>query len=182
MAMTLYSGVGSGVAPGARAPPPCWIFLESFHKRGTCFVGRIFRARSGRPSPAEPPRGIERAWLREATADLAFGRRMCLELERLISGYILLIFKVLMSCDFHSYQPSRFLLDFPQKHRQSRHPAYTLSSIILASYRPYTTARRVLPASDNSCYGVRRLVQCVPEPHAFRRPTKFQQKSPTSTL
>ena len=172
------------MAPGARAPP-CWIFLESFHKRGTCFVGRIFRARSGRPSLAEPPRGIERAWLREATADLAFGRRMRLELERLISGYILLIFKVFMSCDFHSYQPSRFLLDFPQKHRQSRHPAYNtpLSSIIpVFASRLYTTARHVLPASDNSCYGVRRLVPCVPEPHAFRRSTKFQQKSPTSHI
>ena len=34
----LLSGVGSGVAPGARAPP-CWIGLESFHKRETCFAG-----------------------------------------------------------------------------------------------------------------------------------------------
>ena len=61
------SGVGSGVAPGARAPP-CWIVLESFHKRDTCFAGRTFRAWSGRPSLAvtEPPRGIEKAWLREA--------------------------------------------------------------------------------------------------------------------
>ena len=67
----LYSsGVGSGVAPGARAPPCCTV-LESFHKWETCFAGRIFRAWSGGPSPIEPPRGIERAWLREATADLA---------------------------------------------------------------------------------------------------------------
>ena len=43
------TGVGSGVAPGARAPP-CWIVLESFHKRETCFAGRIFRAWSGGPS------------------------------------------------------------------------------------------------------------------------------------
>ena len=75
------SGVGSGVAPGARALP-CWIVLESFHKRETCFAGRIFRAWSGRPSLAvtEPPRGIEKAWLREALAERAFGRRMRLEL------------------------------------------------------------------------------------------------------
>ena len=56
--------------PGARASP-CWIGLESFHKRETCFAGRIFRAWSGGPSFAEPQRGIERAWLREATAELA---------------------------------------------------------------------------------------------------------------
>ena len=64
----VYSGVGSGVAPGARALP-CWIVLESFHKRETRFAGKIFRAWSGGPSLAEPPRGIERAWLREATTD-----------------------------------------------------------------------------------------------------------------
>ena len=75
------SGVGGGVAPGARAPP-CWIVLERFHKRETCFAGRIFRAWSGGPSPAvtEPPRGIERAWLREGLAERAFGWRMRLEL------------------------------------------------------------------------------------------------------
>ena len=56
------SGVGSGVAPGARAPP-CWIVLESFHKRETCFVGRIFCAWSGGPSLVEPLHAIERAWL-----------------------------------------------------------------------------------------------------------------------
>ena len=39
----IYSGVGSGVAPGARAPP-CWIVLESFHKQKTCFAGRTFHA------------------------------------------------------------------------------------------------------------------------------------------
>ena len=61
----IISGVGSGVAPGARAPP-CWIVLESFHNRETCFAGRIFRAWSGGPSPAESPRGIVRAWLPEA--------------------------------------------------------------------------------------------------------------------
>ena len=37
------------MAPGARAPP-CWIVLESFPKRETCFAGRIFRAWSGGPS------------------------------------------------------------------------------------------------------------------------------------
>ena len=69
------------MAPGARAPP-CWIVLERFHKRKTCFARRIFRAWSGGPSfaVAEPPRGIDRAWLREALAERAFGRRMCLEL------------------------------------------------------------------------------------------------------
>ena len=66
------SGVGSEVAPGARAPP-FWIVLESFHKRETCFAGRLFRAWSGGPSlaVAEPPRGIERAWLREALVERA---------------------------------------------------------------------------------------------------------------
>ena len=54
------------MAPGAR-DPPCWIVLESFHKWET-----------------SPPRGIERAWLREATADLAekaLGLRLRLELR-----------------------------------------------------------------------------------------------------
>ena len=64
------TSVGSGVAPGARAPP-CWIVLESFHKRETCFAGGIFRAWSGGPNLAEPPCGTEKAWFREATADLA---------------------------------------------------------------------------------------------------------------
>ena len=81
------------MAPGARAPPPCWIVLESFHKRETCFAGRTFRAWSGGPSLAEPPRGIEKAWLREDTkTDLAFGRRMRLELCCIV-GIILLILK-----------------------------------------------------------------------------------------
>ena len=65
----LISGVGSGVAPGARAPP-CWIVLESFHKRETCFAGIIFPAWSGGPRLAEPPREIEKAWLREAKASV----------------------------------------------------------------------------------------------------------------
>ena len=58
------------MAPGARAPP-CWIVLESFHKRETCFVERIFRAWSDGPSPTEPPRAIERAWLRRAYGEKA---------------------------------------------------------------------------------------------------------------
>ena len=74
---TQCSGVGSGVAPGARAPP-YWIGLESFHKRKTCFAGRIFRAWSGGPSLAEPQRGIERAWLRQAMAALADKQLNCL--------------------------------------------------------------------------------------------------------
>ena len=87
-----HSGVGSGVAPGARAPP-CWIVLESFHKWKTCFAGRIFLAWSGGPSLSEPPRGIKKAWLHEdTTVDLAFGRRMRLELCCIV-GIILLILK-----------------------------------------------------------------------------------------
>ena len=43
------TGVRSGVAPGVRAPP-CWIVLESFHKRETCFAGGISRAWNGGPS------------------------------------------------------------------------------------------------------------------------------------
>ena len=73
----VYSGVGSRVAQGARAPPPCWIVLESFHKRETCFAGRTFRAWSGGPiyiAFAEPLRAIERAWRN------SFDRRMRLEL------------------------------------------------------------------------------------------------------
>ena len=66
----LHSGVGSGVAPGARAPP-CWIVLESFHKAETCFAGRIFGAWSGRPSLAEPLRALERAWLRGTIVNTA---------------------------------------------------------------------------------------------------------------
>ena len=77
--------------------PPCWIVIESFHKRETCFAGKIFRAWSGGPSLAEPPRGIEKAWLREdTTADLAFGRRMRLELCCIVS----IILLILKSYDF----------------------------------------------------------------------------------
>ena len=86
-----HSGVGSGVAPGARAPP-CWIVLESFHKRETCFAGRIFRPWSGGPSPFEPPCGIERAWLREATAEKVGACAW--------SYVVLYYFEVWMSCDF----------------------------------------------------------------------------------
>ena len=73
----IYSGVGSGVAPGARALP-CWIGLESFHKQKTCFAGRIFRVWNGGPSLVEPPCRIERACLHEATAELADKQFNCL--------------------------------------------------------------------------------------------------------
>ena len=88
------SGVGSGVAPGVRVPP-CWIVLESVHKRETCFAGRIYRAWNGGPSLAQPPRGINRAWLHEVLAKKGFGQCMRLELrcnKRAV--------KVWISCDF----------------------------------------------------------------------------------
>ena len=107
--MHVQSGVqytNCGVAPGARATP-CWIVLESFYKRETCFAGRISCAWNGGPSLAEPPRGTERACLREATADLAekaFGRlELCCNERH--SGYALLI---LRSCDFQ-FKTSHYL-------------------------------------------------------------------------
>ena len=76
------------------------------------------------------------------------------------------------SCCIHSYQPSRFLLDYPAKSLSippSRFYA-PLSSIIPAfASCPHTTAQRVPRASDNGCYGVRGLIQCVPDPHAFSK-------------
>ena len=45
-----YSGIESGVTPGARAPPlPCWIVFESLHMQENCFTGRISRAWNGGP-------------------------------------------------------------------------------------------------------------------------------------
>ena len=65
-------------------PDPCVrVWLRETRKNLPCVE------RQTEPRP-EPPRGIERAWLREATADLALGRRMRLELER-HSGYMLLM-------------------------------------------------------------------------------------------
>ena len=77
------------MASGARAHP-CWIVLESLHKWETCFIGRMFRAWSSRPSLEEPLCEIERVWLREAMTDLlenTFCRSM--RLESCCSGYYL---------------------------------------------------------------------------------------------